>query len=162
MRRSAVFLTAAILAGCFTASDEGESPVSVPLSDTRLAGSYALADYLFEYGDGGRLDPSILKVTGTLDITGDSVYREGIRVGEDSTLTTGRIMQVLILGGDRDRGELLLTLGQGDSSASGKTAFSFRHDTLVLVTEISKERDAAKKGFRETAYYSRESATPSE
>ncbi len=158
MRRLAVFTAGALFAGCFTSSGEENALVSAPLSSTRLAGAYSLVDYLFEYGNGQRLDTHSLKLTGTLSIRADSTYLEVIGVGKDSTPTQGRIAQVHVIEGDNDRGELLMTLDGADSTASGKSAFSFNTDTLVLITEVSKERDTAKKGFRETAYYLRLSA----
>lgn len=144
--------SAAVLAGCFTSTGD-EELIEIALSDTRLVGTYSLVDYLFEYGDGSRLDPSILIVTGNLFIRSDSSYLQGIRVGNDSTPTPGRIARIRVWGRDAERGELELTLEQGASTSTGISSFFFRHDTLVLVTEVSKERDAAKKGFRETAYF---------
>jgi hypothetical protein len=154
--RAAFALGAAALAGCFTSSDDGDSLVSARLSETRLIGGYLLVDYLFEYGDGARYDPSNLPLTGSLSIGTDSAYLDRIVIGKDTTDTEGRIAGLKTESGDKDRGELLLTLRGADTAASGKSVFSFRHDTLMLVTEVSKERDASKKGFRETAYYLRE------
>ncbi len=145
------------LAACATGNDE-DTLRSVPLAETALIGGYDLVDYLFEYGDGARLDPFVLKITGTLSIGADSAYLESIRVGNDSTPTKGKITQVK-LNGNRDGGELRLTL-DGSDSAAGTSVFSFRHDTLMLVTEVSKQRDVAKKGFRETAYYLPRPAPP--
>lgn len=151
-----ILVPAAILmAGCGTGSDE-DALVSVALAGTPLAGSYVLADYLLEYEDGNRLDPSVLPVTGTLTIRPDSSYLEDIRIGGTSTPTKGRIARILA-SGDGAAGELELTLEDGDASTAGKSAFSFRKDTLVLITEVSKERDVSKTGFRETAYYARDS-----
>jgi hypothetical protein len=152
---------AAVLTGCFTSGGDDDW-VEVALSGTRLVGTYSLVDYLFEYGDGSRLDPSILLVTGNLFIRTDSTYLQGIRVGKDSTPTQGRISRIRVEETDADKGEMELTLEQGSSASTGTSAFSFRHDTLVLVTEVSKERDTAKKGFRETAYYARISAAGAE
>jgi hypothetical protein len=154
--RPAILLSGMLLAACSTGSD-GDSLRSVPLADTGLAGNYDLVDYLFVYGDGFRLDPSVLEVTGTLYIGADSAYREGIRIGNDSTPTSGKITSVRV-GSSVDQGDLLLTLD--GSAVVGVTGFSFRHDTLVLVTEVSKERDSEKKGFRETAYYARQRLDP--
>lgn len=155
MRSLLPFLAAVLVAGCSTGGDE-PSYASVPLAATRLAGAYTLVDYLFEYGDGARLDPTILKLTGKLYLSPDSGYLEGIRVGEDSTPTRGRVLAVLVRDGDPDQGRLTLDLAQADSSAPGESAYAFRHDTLVLVTEVPKARDAAHKGFRETAYWTRD------
>jgi hypothetical protein len=154
---SALFLGAAILiAACGT--DDGEPDLSpVALAETELAGSYTLADYLYEYGDGGRLDPSVLQITGTLVIGIDSAYEEDIKVGAENTLTAGRITGILAAPG-RKAGELTLTLDGSDASHAGKTGFSFRGDTLTLITEVSKELDVSKKGFRETAHYVRDPA----
>lgn len=155
-RKSILLLSAFLLGACSTGNDES-SLVSVSLADTRLAGDYTLVDYLFEYNDGRRYDPSIVKLTGTLIVTADSAYLEGIRAGNDSTLTKGIITQVMVSQGNQDIGELQLTLEAGDSLAAGKSSFTFHRDTLVLVTEVSKERDVAfKTGFRETAYYARD------
>ncbi len=148
------FTSAALLVGCFTSSDDGDSLQSVPLASTRLTGGYDLVDYLFESG-GVRLDTSLLKVSGTLIIGPDSVYRESILVDGGPTKTSGRIAEIRTASGNKDNGEVFLTLDNADSSAAGKSTFSFRQDTLMLVTEVSKERDTAKKGFRETAYYLR-------
>jgi hypothetical protein len=156
LRRLAVF--ALCLAACTTGGGNGTEFASIDLSATRLIGTYGLVDYLFEYGDGQRLDPSIVALTGTLHLTADSTYREGIRVsGSDSTTTRGRILKVLAENGNPEKGRLTLDLDQADSSAVGESGFAFRHDTLVLVTEVSKERDATHKGFRETAYWKRDS-----
>ncbi|MDQ2999664.1 MAG: hypothetical protein M3Y08_00175 [Fibrobacterota bacterium] len=153
--------SAALLVGCFTSAGD-EELIEVALSDTRLVGTYSLVDYLSVYGDGLRLDPSILTVTGNLFIRTDSSYLQGIRVGNDSTPTPGRIARIRVEGRNADRGELELTLEQGASTSTGISSFSFRHDTLVLVTVVSKERDAAKKGFRETTYYTLISAVGTE
>jgi hypothetical protein len=40
------------------------------------------------------------------------------------------------------------------------TEFSFRGDTLTLVTEVSKERDDDKIGYLETAHFVRDPAAP--
>lgn len=149
-----------MIGACGTGGD-GDSLESVSLADTRLAGGYSLVDYLFEYGDGVRLDPSVLTVTGTLAIGEDSSYQEGIRVADDSTPTTGKITR-LKANSSRDAGELELTLAGGDGSAKGITAYAFRGDTLILITEVSKARDVSGKGFRETAYYFREKTAPGE
>ena len=145
------FSACLLIASCGTDSNE-ESLVSIPLAGTRLVGAYTLVNYLFEYGDGTRYDPSILKLTGTLNIGPDSSYLEGIRVGNDSTPTQGKVTGVRV-GSDKDKGELDLTLVSGDSTTSNISTFSFRKDTLVLVTEVSKESDNSKKGFRETDYF---------
>jgi hypothetical protein len=149
-----MFLSAVLLFAACGTEDDGPALSSVALSDTRLAGSYTLADYLFEYGDGGRFDPSNLKLTGTLVIGEDSAYAEGITLGADTTPTNGRITRILAEPGGK-AGELTLTLDGADSTQSGMTEFSFRGDTLTLVTEVSKERDVSKNGFRETAHYVR-------
>jgi hypothetical protein len=146
------------LAGCFSSSDEDEKPVSVTLASTRLIGHYTLVDYLFEDGEGGQLDPSIVKVTGTLEINADSTYLAGIRVGADSTPTRGRITLVKARPGNRDAGVLYLTLESASdtgASSAGTSDFAFRGDTLVLITEGSRDGDATKKRFRETDYYLR-------
>lgn len=159
MKPSIRLIPAALLfAACTTGGGGRPEYVSVSLAATRLIGTFDLVDYLFEYGDGARLDPSILKITGRLYIRADSSYLEGIKVGNDSTPTQGRILKVAAEDGNVEKGILTLDLDQGDSSATGTSKYSFRRDTLVLITEVSKERDAAKKGFRETAYYARDSA----
>lgn len=148
---------ALILAACSTdGGGDGTEFVSIPLASTRLVGTYTLVDYLFEYGDGKRADPSIVPLTGTLSIKSDSVYLEEIVLAAVTTPTKGRILKVLAQDGDPDKGQLELDLEQGDSAAVGKSDYTFRHDTLVLVTEVSKERDSSKKGFKETAYYRRD------
>lgn len=151
------FLAACLLASCTTGGG-GVEYVSVALAATRLVGTYTLVDYLFEYGDGARLDPSILKIEGKLYIRADSTYLEGIKVGADSTPTEGSILKVAAEDGNVDKGILTLDLDQGDSSATGTSQYSFRKDTLVQFTEVSKERDASKKGFRETKWWIRDSS----
>jgi hypothetical protein len=144
------------LAGCFTDSGDEETLESVELSATGLIGDYRLVDFVYERGDGVRLDTSNLDVSGTLVISPDSVYRETIVIEAVTTPTLGRIARLRAVRGDKGKGELVLTLADADSSASGTSTYAFHRDTLTLVTEVSKERDAAKKGFRETAYYLRE------
>ncbi len=152
----AILALLALFDACSTDSGSDPEFVSVTLAATRLKGSYTLVDYLFEYGDGQKYDSSLIKVTGTLSISADSAYVEGIRVESDSTTTKGHILKVLAMGGNVEKGQLELDLDQGGAAAVGKSDYAFKHDTLVLVTEVSKERDASKKGFKETAYYRRD------
>jgi hypothetical protein len=155
MKPSFRLLLAPLILFACTTGGGGVEYVSIALAATRLVGTFTLASYLFEYGDGARLDPSILKITGNLFIRSDSSYLEGIRVGNDSTPTQGRILKVAAEDGNVDKGILTLDLDQGDSSATGTSRYSFRHDTLIQVTEVSKEQDASKKGFRETKWWTR-------
>lgn len=151
MNRKLAFFTLLLITGCGTDGNEG-TLVSVPLGETRLTGAYTLVDYLIEYGDGTRYDPSILKLAGTLAIGADSSYRESIRIGSVSSPTSGKIVQIKTANG-KDEGELLLTRVSGDTTTSHPVSFSFRNDTLVLVTEVSAENPDPKKGFRETDYF---------
>jgi hypothetical protein len=139
----------ALLTGCFTNGDEDALRL-VSLAQVDLVGHYYLASYLFEYGDGQVLNPTVLKLEGKLFLEPDSNYLERIWVENIPTDTKGKITHVRSLNNSRRKGEMTLTLTAGDSAQTGTSMFSFLGDTLVLVTSVAKERDPRNKGFKET------------
>ncbi len=145
-----------LLTGClFSSGGEQEKRRQAALSETMLVGAYSLVDYLFEYGDGQKFTPAIINITGTLSITPDSVYLERIWVPTTPTPsdTKGKITKVEMIGSGNAMGSITMTLDQVDSTQTSTGAFSFRHDTLVLIIAVPKERDALKKGYKETIYW---------
>lgn len=150
------FPAALFIAACTTGGGGGTEYVSVALAATRLVGTYTLVDYLFEYGDGNKYDPSILKLTGKLYVRADSTYLEDIVIEGKATPTGGNILKVAAEDGNVEKGNLTLDLEAGDSSAIGISRYAFNGDTLKLSTEVSKERDASRLGFKETKWYARD------
>lgn len=145
-----------LLIGClFSSGGELDKSRPASLSETRLVGAYSLVDYLFEYGDGQKFTPAIIKITGTLSMTPDSLYLERIWVGTTPTPTDtkGKITKVELIGSGNAKGLITMTLDQVDSTQTSSGAFSFRADTLVLIIAVPKERDALKKGYKETIYW---------
>lgn len=146
-----------LLTGCLT-SGGGDSSRIVALGETGLVGKYVLVDYLYEYSNGQTYNPAILKIEGDLSIQSDSAYSERFLIGTDPTPHDykGRVVEIRSDDAANGRGGLKLSLDQGDSTAtstSGLSTFSFRGDTLVLVTST---QDGESRGFKETDYFKRD------
>jgi hypothetical protein len=145
-----------LLTGClFSSGGEQEKTRPATLGETSLVGAYSLVDYLIEYGDGQKYTPDIINLTGTLSMTPDSVYLERIWVATTPTPsdTKGKITKVELIGSGNAKGFITMTLDQVDSTQTSSGAFFFRADTLVLIIVVSKERDALKKGYKQTAFW---------